>query len=73
MLTLQLNHLVGLAKWLGIRLETEWLWIPVPLQSFTIKSQWNLNTLIDRLNMSIRSEAVKILLLSPPIRRGRDC
>ena len=31
-LTTQLDHLASLAKWLSVRLRTEWLWVRVPLQ-----------------------------------------
>ena len=33
LLTIQLNHLVSLAKWLSVCLQTKWLWFRVPLQS----------------------------------------
>ena len=36
-----LNHLASLAKWLGVRLRTKWLWVRVPLQSF-MTFLWNL-------------------------------
>ena len=36
-LTFQLNHLVTLAKWLGVRLRTKCLWIQVQLQSLKLQ------------------------------------
>ena len=31
-LTRQLNQLIGLAKWLNVRLQITWLWVRIPLQ-----------------------------------------
>ena len=33
----QLNHLVSLAKWLSVHLQTKWLWVQVPLQSLKLQ------------------------------------
>ena len=33
-LTIQLNHLVSLAKWLSVRIRTKWSWVRVLLQLF---------------------------------------
>ena len=36
-LTTQLNHLAGLAKWLSVRLWTKWFWVRVQLQSLKLE------------------------------------
>ena len=36
-LTTQLNHLVSLAKWLSVRLQTVWLWVRVQMQSLKLQ------------------------------------
>ena len=35
-LTTQFNHLNSLARWLSVCLWTKWLWVRVPLQSFSL-------------------------------------
>ena len=40
-LTIHLNHLISLAKWLSVRLRTKWFWVRVQLQSLKLQI-WHL-------------------------------
>ena len=64
------NHLVSLAKWLGVRLQTKWLWIRIPLLSLdpflllTLNLYLPLVENLEKFSTWVQTHLKKILILS---------